>query len=49
MQYVCESDVLAIDASHVFKLLIAMTNSKQCPILAAQKYLGVNLLERGNP
>ena len=34
MQYVCESDVLTKDVSHVFKLLIAMTNSKQWPILA---------------
>jgi len=36
MQYVCESDVLMKDVSHVFKLLIVMTNSKQWPILATQ-------------
>ena len=40
MQYVCESDVLKKDISHVFKLLIAMTNSKQWPILATQTLFG---------
>ena len=40
MHYACECGDLTKNVSRIFKLIIAMTNSKQWPILATQTLFG---------